>query len=355
MQLFFKTILFDHTLPVEVEASDTVLDVKHKIANQLNLTSMNGLKVVLAGKELTDDDNLLNLNAHKEATIHLIVPRKKYLMIDHGGVLDGEITENKPGSNDLLLQTYSDGYYQVLKNGVQIIKNLNELIEKYRYEIVFHSKNKEKDQLKLLSDLYAVCNEKGITFPKVKAMAVFDAERFKDVDSKNPRIIKDNNNSIWIAGYGKELDGKACVRNALSILLDISQHPDDRKNHVVLDDGPSIVATAAKAEGYSAYEISGNQSFTVTVQQIIDNEKKLLGETDLPQRNELFTKPYRNLPLEFRRFLSESTQMHRHELGHISTEEYWTQICVGEKQQLFNQFNSATTQLSNSNSRCMIQ
>jgi hypothetical protein len=275
-------------------------------------------------------------------------------MIDHGGVLDGAITENKPGSDDLLLQTYSEGYYQVLKNGVQIIKNLNELIEKYRCEIVFHSKNKEEDQLKLLSDLHAACKEKGITFPKVKAMAVFDAERFKDVDSEKPTIVRDTNDSIWIAGYGKELDGKACVRNALSSLLEISQHPDDRKNHVVLDDGPSIVATA-KTEGYSAYEISGNQSFAVTVQKIIDNEKKLLKEMELPQPNELFTNLYRNLPVEFRQFISESTQKQRHELGHISTEEYWNQISDGERQQLSDQFNPPLTQPSNSNSRCIIQ
>lgn len=109
----------------------------------------------------------------------------KYLMLDHGGVLDGIVTEEKPGDDDLLLSQIDEGLYQILKNGVKIVKQLNLLVKDYGYELVFHSKNKEKDQLCLLEQLKKACTEKFLEWPKVTAMAVRDQEIFQMLIQKN--------------------------------------------------------------------------------------------------------------------------------------------------------------------------
>lgn len=48
----------------------------------------------------------------------------KYLMFDHGGVLDNDMTLNRPGTIDLLLSTDEEGYHRILKDGVSIVKIL---------------------------------------------------------------------------------------------------------------------------------------------------------------------------------------------------------------------------------------
>jgi hypothetical protein len=180
----------------------------------------------------------------------------KYLMLDHGGVLDGEYIEAKDykPNIDLLLEPENGGYCNILKNGVMAVKKLNELVDKHGYQIVFHSKSKEKEQLNLLKKLDVACTKKGIKFPNVTAMVVRDEAEFKGIYSNNPRIIENRPHGIRIVGYDKELDGKACVRNALSKLLNIPE--SQRKNHIVFDDGPSVISKS-KQEGWNSYEIGG--------------------------------------------------------------------------------------------------
>ncbi len=196
----------------------------------------------------------------------------KYLMLDHGGVLDGIVTEEKPGNNDLLLAQIDDGLYQVLKNGVKIVKQLNFLVIECGYEIVFHSKNKEKDQLQLLEHLSKSCAEKYLEWPIVTAMAVRDQDIFPDIDSKEPIIIKDRTHGILIAGYGQDLDGKSCVRSALSKLLSINE--ESHSQHIIFDDGPSVVL-AARAEGYRAYMIDKNLSLEEAISDVCQNVSKI--------------------------------------------------------------------------------
>ena len=55
-------------------------------------------------------------------------------------------------------------------------------------------------------------------------MAVRDSHEFKNIDPNEAVIVKDRPHGIWIAGYDKESDGKACVRMALSKLLSIEEN-----------------------------------------------------------------------------------------------------------------------------------
>jgi hypothetical protein len=192
----------------------------------------------------------------------------KYLMIDNGGVLDGVITY-EICDEDLLLQEIDDGLFQALKDGIQIINQLNELVNNYDYEIVFHSKNQADGQLDLLNILRIACDKKGLIFPKLKAMAARDPKKYAGVTSNEPyiEIVKEtaNENKILVAGYDLELDGKACVRQALSKLLNIAV--TDRAKHVVLDDGPSVI-DKAKEEGWIAYQVDEMHSLSKIINNI---------------------------------------------------------------------------------------
>lgn len=188
-------------------------------------------------------------------------------MLDHGGVLDGEITD--PGSidykNDLVLEKFEWGGVQVLKNGVRILSNINQLVDKYDYQVVFHSKNCQDDQIRVLRQLQAACQLKGVKFPQVFAMAVYDPSLYPDKSSSNPVIIR-NEYGTLIVGWGSDdFNGKASVRRALEKLLDIDE--EQRPNHIVFDDGEPNV-TIPRLESYQAFLI-GNELGRVSLDQAL--------------------------------------------------------------------------------------
>ncbi|WED42988.1 hypothetical protein [Legionella cardiaca] len=200
----------------------------------------------------------------------------KYLMFDHGGVLDGSVVMNLDtidAENDLVLEPFDWGGAQVLRNGVQIVALMNELVERYQYQIVFHSKNKEEDQLKILLQLQAACQLKKISFPPVLAMAVFDPERYTESSSSPRTIIIEG--GIHLAAWGADdFDGKASVRRALEKLLNIT----DRSQHIVFDDGEPNVNTP-REEGYQAFLIGeGSERVTLdrALTQVVNDAKKNL-------------------------------------------------------------------------------
>lgn len=207
----------------------------------------------------------------------------KYLFIDQGGVLDGIITDQVM-EDDLLLTTIDQGLFQVLKQGVPLVKQLNDLVTNYNYQIIFHSKNQEAEQLSLLTNLSNACDLKGIIFPKVTAMAVRDP-RYTATAAVTPIVINNRPHGILLACYEQELDGKACVRLALSKLLNISEA--ERANHIVLDDGPSVIATAIK-EGWQAYEI-GKIDLATVINAIYQQE--LIGYLVCPITLQLMQHP----------------------------------------------------------------
>jgi len=71
MQIFVKT-LTGKTMCFEVQAEETILDIKKKITDREGL-SPEEQRLIFVGKELKDNTTLRDYGIQGESTIHLII------------------------------------------------------------------------------------------------------------------------------------------------------------------------------------------------------------------------------------------------------------------------------------------
>ena len=196
--------------------------------------------------------------------------QKSYLIVNPELALAFDITTQLHiTSNDLIISKHdNDGKNFIrLKDGVQIVRYLRLLTEKYGYKLVFSSKKTEEEQLGLLKQINSACQEQKLKdLPKVTAMVVNDPITYKRFSIKSPKVIKSKDHGILIAGHGTKSDNAETL-DSVAKLLKIKD--SERENCIVLKTSSPIVRRY-KSKGWKCYK-NYSVSFCDTLKAVVED------------------------------------------------------------------------------------
>jgi hypothetical protein len=365
--------------------STTIATLKNPVAEVLSIPSDQDLmrQQPSSSSSSSQTGSVFNMDSAAASSVP-VMPQEpvKYIMVDHGGVLDGtmrlgeadlaayrgyiseqEIALLRIQPSDLIYRDQSAGI-KVMPNGKQLIEDLNELIHEHGYRFVFHSANSERDQLEEYKKFRELCNDNGLACPPLHAMVVLNEANYSRTSSADPAISYVGDVRIGTFGADSQ-NGKRSVRRALEATLSIS--PESRGQHIVLDDGEPLV-NASREEGYRAFLISNPQlghTLADAVHQIVlearaarlaqapvqsaplsvnssSNSATFFQRAtfDRQERPLWSQQNFDNLPLPAKAFISQKVEPITSMFG-CSTFDYWGQITEDLRKVLIEEYNTA--------------
>lgn len=210
----------------------------------------------------------------------------KYLLFDHGGVLQDTVMELD--ERDLVLAEHDWGGYEVLRNGKLVLKQVKLLCEKFNFIVGFHSGNNLEDQKQTILLINNAAKKENLPELKNFTLLVMDPSYDESHTPDNPKVTHEKicDTDAIICGY-KESNakpkkytksnneiadgiGKQDVRRALENGIG---HINISKSHVFDDGEPNY--KIAEDEGYISHWITGENTLFHALEEIIKKEHQV--------------------------------------------------------------------------------